>query len=215
MEIYQIVNEKESSLDFLTDIINESGVNALIDREMLSMEILRQCGAMEPRYNTTKTFKLFAINFFKTNSNFIDRTLELLAIEYDALDTYKTVRDEKIDRVHTEDLFDEREDDLRERRTESYTDEHYVSAENESGVMLRTRDTHEDTDGQNSGIFNTGTRTTTGDNEFVHDDEIKITDHGYKTSPNVEFFNALARNEFNIYGKIAEKFSDTMCIGVF
>ena len=112
---------------------------------------------------------------------------------------------------------------MTERKTGSYTDEHYVSAENESGVMLRTRDTHTDTDPAGSGTSNTGTQTTdntgsvhnTGLNEFTHDDKIIIGEHGYKISPNVEFFNALKRNEFNIYTELAEKFSDEMCLCVF
>ena len=339
MEIYQITQDKESSLDFLIDIINESNVNPLVDREVLAMEILRQCGAREPRYNTTKTFKLFGIHFFKMTADYINRTLELLAIQYNMLDTYNIARDEKIDRLHTEDLSKVRTDNLNELRTDNlnelrtdnlselrtdnlselrtdnlnevredsaektesntgsedgtrnathttsesvsdnktnnYSDEHYVSAENESGVMLRTRDTHAETDGDtktttrsvtdaeathsatvdshsllseeshttantgtqttantgtqtlantgtqalaNTGtqaLANTGTQTTTGDNEFVHDDTIKIGEHGYKTSPNVEFFNALARNEFDIYEKITERFADVMCLGVF
>lgn len=215
MEVYQITQDKESNFDFLKDILNEAGVNELIDRDVFSLEMLRHCGGRCPRYNTTATFKAFAINFFKTNKSYIDRTLELLAKEYDQLDTYNNTRSEKIDRVHTEDLQNVRTDDLREHKSESYSDEHFVSAENESGVQLRYRDTHSETDGENDGIFNTGTQTDKGDNKITHDDEINVTEHGYKTSPNVEFFNALKRNDFNFYSELAEKFADELCLCVF
>lgn len=231
MQVYQIKNDKPGTLDYLIDIINQSGVNALIDRETLALEILRQCGTRDARYNTSEVFARFAVNFFKREKSYIDRTLLLLAKEYDALDTYSISREEKIDREHTEDLDEQRVDDLKSERTDdllehksgSYTDEHYVSAENETGVMLRTRDTHSDTDAENSGVSNTGTQTTentgsvhnTGLNKFTHDDKIIIGEHGYKISPNVEFFNALKRNEFNIYTELAEKFSDEMCLCVF
>jgi hypothetical protein len=247
MQVYQIKQNKTNTLDYLVDIINESGVNALIDRETLALEILRQCGTRDARYNTSEVFARFAVNFFKREKSYIDRTLLLLAKEYDALDTYSISREEKIDRKHTEDINEQRVDNLEtkrtdnltatrtdnltERKTGSYTDEHYVSAENESGVMLRTRDTHEDTDPAGSGTSNTGTQTNantgtqttdntgsvhnTGLNEFTHDDKIIIGEHGYKISPNVEFFNALKRNEFNIYTELAEKFSDEMCLCVF
>ena len=247
MQVYQIKNDKTGTLDYLVDIINQAGVNALIDRETLALEILKQCGTRDARYNTSEVFARFAVNFFKREQSYIDRTLLLLAKEYDALDTYSISREEKIDRKHTEDLDEQRVDDLEtertdnlkatrtdnltERKTGSYTDEHYVSAENESGVMLRTRDTHEDTDPAGSGTSNTGTQTNantgtqtttntgsvhnTGLNEFTHDDKIIIGEHGYKISPNVEFFNALKRNEFNIYTELAEKFSDEMCLCVF
>lgn len=247
MQVYQIKQNKTNTLDYLVDIINDSGVNALIDRETLSLEILRKCGTRDARYNTSEVFARFAVNFFKREKSYIDRTLLLLAKEYDALDTYSINREEKIDRKHTEDIDEQRVDDLEtkrtdnltatrtdnltERKTGSYTDEHYVSAENESGVMLRTRDTHEDTDPAGSGTSNTGTQTNantgtqttdntgsvhnTGLNEFTHDDKIIIGEHGYKISPNVEFFNALKRNEFNIYTELAEKFSDEMCLCVF
>lgn len=231
MQVYQIKQNKTNTLDYLVDIINESGVNALIDRETLALEILRQCGTREARYNTSEVFARFAVNFFKREKSYIDRTLLLLAKEYDALDTYSISREEKIDREHTEDLDEQRVDDLKSERTDdllehksgSYTDEHYVSAENETGVMLRTRDTHSDTDPEDSGVSNTGTQTTentgsvhnTGLNKFTHDDKIIIGEHGYKISPNVEFFNALKRNEFNMYTELAEKFSDEMCLCVF
>lgn len=247
MQVYQIKNDKTGTLDYLVDIINQAGVNSLIDRETLALEILRQCGTRDARYNTSEVFARFAVNFFKREQSYIDRTLLLLAKEYDALDTYSISREEKIDRKHTEDIDEQRVDDLEEERTDnltttrtdnlterktgSYTDEHYVSAENESGVMLRTRDTHEDTDPAGSGTSNTGTQTNantgtqtttntgsvhnTGLNEFTHDDKIIIGEHGYKISPNVEFFNALKRNEFNIYTELAEKFSDEMCLCVF
>ena len=175
MQVYQIKNDKTGTLDYLVDIINQAGVNALIDRETLALEILRQCGTRDARYNTSEVFARFAVNFFKREKSYIDRTLLLLAKEYDALDTYAISREEKIDRKHTEDLDEQRVDDLEtertdnltatrtdnltERKTGSYTDEHYVSAENESGVMLRTRDTHEDTDPAGSGTSNTGTQT--------------------------------------------------------
>lgn len=231
MQVYQIKNDKTGTLDYLVDIINQSGVNVLIDRETLALEILRQCGTRDARYNTSEVFARFAVNFFKREKSYIDRTLLLLAKEYDALDTYSISREEKIDREHTEDLDEQRVDDLKSERTDdllehksgSYTDEHYVSAENETGVMLRTRDTHSDTDAEDSGVSNTGTQTTentgsvhnTGLNKFTHDDKIIIGEHGYKISPNVEFFNALKRNEFNIYTELAEKFSDEMCLCVF
>lgn len=231
MQVYQIKQNKTNTLDYLVDIINESGVNALIDRETLALEILRQCGTRDARYNTSEVFARFAVNFFKREKSYIDRTLLLLAKEYDALDTYSISREEKIDREHTEDLDEQRVDDLKSERTDdllehksgSYTDEHYVSAENETGVMLRTRDTHSDTDPEDSGVSNTGTQTTentgsvhnTGLNKFTHDDKIIIGEHGYKISPNVEFFNALKRNEFNMYTELAEKFSDEMCLCVF
>ena len=279
MQVYQIKNGKAGTLDYLVDIINQAGVNALIDRESLALEILRQCGTRDARYNTSEVFARFAVNFFKREKSYIDRTLLLLAKEYDALDTYSISREEKIDRKHTEDIDEQRVDDLEtertdnltttrtdnltdtrtdnltatrtdnltERKTGSYTDEHFVSAENESGVMLRTRDTHTDTDPAGSGTLNTGTQTNantgtqtnaatgtqthadtgtqtttntgsvhnTGLNEFTHDDKIIIGEHGYKISPNVEFFNALKRNEFNIYAELAEKFSDEMCLCVF
>ena len=279
MEIYRITQHKESNLDYFKDIINAAGVNAALDREQLSLEMLRQCGAREPRYNTTETFKTFAVNFFKVNSSYIDRTLELIAKEYDMLDTYNMIKNEDIDRKHTDkidetrtndltntrtndltdtrtdnltdtrtdDLTKTRTDNLTERKTGSYIDDHYVSAENESGVMLRTRDTHTETDEAGSGTLNTGTQTTAdtgtqtktntgtqtttntgtqtiedtgtvkteGDNVYTHDDNIKTTEHGYKASPNLEFFNALARNEFNIYEELTEKFAEKMCLGVF
>lgn len=247
MEIYQIKHNKATSLDYLIEIIEESGINVLLNRKQLALEILRQCGARAARYNETETFKTFGINFFMLQKDYIDRTLVLMAQEYNALDSYSMERTEKIDRKHnekidetrtdnltherTDDLTHERTDDLAERKHEEYTDEHYVSAENESGVMLRTRDTHSETDGDEDGIFNTGTQTHTdsgtqtltdtgtqkndGDNQITHDDTIKIGEHGYKISPNVEFFNALKRNEFNIYTEIASKFSDTMCLCVF
>lgn len=215
MELYKITEKKATNLDYIKDIINDAGVDSRVNRDILSAQILKDCGERYPRYNTTSTFYYFAVEYFKSDVDFIKRTLDLIEAEYDPLNTIHIEKNEKIDREHKEDIDRTRTDNLLENRTGSYTEEHFVSAENEDGAQLRTRDTHTDTDANNAGIKNTGTQKNTADNVFTHDDNIQTTENGYKTSPNKEFFNAIARNEFNFYEALTARFAERLCLGVF
>lgn len=60
-----------------------------IDKQDLIGEIIRQCGALVPVYNTTDTFEFFTQQFFKREKDNIKRMIDLSEMEYNPLDNFE------------------------------------------------------------------------------------------------------------------------------
>ena len=155
-----------------------------------------------------------AVNFFKIKEREIKRDLDALNTAYNPLETYAIDHDG--DKTLT-DTFGEtrtRTDDLtRTLINGEVTTQHKVSADNESGVQLRTEDTTETND---DSIEDTGTQTHdhTGTNEHVtsYNDH----EHGRKdTSAQALLLSELEANKLNIYEVLALDFSSNLMIAVY
>lgn len=207
MEIYRIKEHKPTVNDYITDILNDANVDDRISRSIMSMRILADCGGRLVRYNTTDTFKAFAIAWFESHNDNITKAIDLLTLEYSALEEYAETKSENIDRDHRTD--NTKSSTLNVTNGDNATDEHLVSAENESGVQLRDRDTHTETTTKSQTDSTTRGETTT------HDDEILTTVSGHKTAP-AELIRAELENaKLNIYDEVISDFADTMLLNVF
>ncbi len=207
MEIYRITAHKPSVNDYITDILNDANVDARINRSIISMRILADCGGRLVRYNTTDTFKAFAVAWFESHNTNITKAIDLLTLQYSVLEEYAETKNENIDRDHR--TNGTKSSTLNATNGDNATDEHLVSAENESGVQLRDRDTHAETTTKSQTDSMTRGETTT------HDDDILTTVSGHKTAP-AELIRAELENaKLNIYDEVIADFADAMLLNVF
>ena len=239
MEIYRITAHKPTVNDYITDILNDANVDARISRSIMSMRILADCGGRLVRYNTTDTFKAFAVAWFESHNANITKAIDLLTLQYSILEEYAETKSENIDREHITNGTDTKARDVAtssndsstlnatnaDIRTDNATDEHLVSAENESGVQIRNRDTHNETIGDNATRSETESATgseridedvtNTTRSTTTHDDDILTTVSGHKTAP-AELIRAELENaKLNIYDEVIADFADAMLLNVF
>ncbi len=207
MEIYRITANKPTVNDFIIDILNDADVDERIDRALLAMRILAECGDRLVRYNTTNTFKTFAVAWFEAHNTSITKTIDLLNIQYNPLTEYAEEKNEDIDRDHQ--TNGSKSSTLNATNGDNSTDEALVSAENESGVQLRNRDTHAET------ITKSETNATTRTEDTTHDDNILTTVSGHKTAPAELIRAELEKAKLNIYDQIICDFADEMFLNVF
>ena len=239
MEVYKLRQSKTDVNALLLDMFTSAELDERIDRNILAGRFLMDCGTRTPRYNTTDTFITFGSIWLQSKKDDISRQLDLLAIEYNPLIEYEEHKLEDIDREHITNGTDTKSRDVdttnsnsstlnqtdTTTRSSSYTDEHLVSAENESGVQLRTRDTHSETlNGTNS--------TTNGESEskhevvdeditntrrdtITHDDTLDTTLTGRKTAALDLIIKEMEKAKLNIYETLIEDFADVMFLNVF
>lgn len=255
MNVYRITQNNENVYALLLEMFEAGDVDERIDRNVLAKRMLMDCGRREPRYNTTDTFLFFGSVWLESKKENIAKTLDLLALNYNPLNEYEETRNEDIDRDHRTTATELRERDVdttgtstttgtntasgtetktdADIKTTNSTDEHYVSAENESGVQLRTRDTHNETIGDNlttstTTSDNSSNSDSTSDHEIVdenvnvtkggtvtHDDSIDVSIAGHKTAQAELIRAELEKAKLNIYDELINNFADIMFINVF
>lgn len=215
MEVYKLRKPSDDTYALLKDMFTSANVDARIDRDILAGRFLIDCGARTPRYNTTDTFLTFGSVWLQSKANDISRQLDLLDLEYNPLIEYEERRLDDIDREHITNGEDVKSRDIDTTNTASTseTDEHLVSAENESGVQLRNRDTiansRNEHDVIDEDVTNTTERTTT------HDDTVERTTTGRKTAALDLIIKEMEKAKLNIYDTLIEDFADVMFLNVF
>lgn len=209
-------NRQKSNLDFLYEIMETANVDERVNREVLALEIINECGTMTPRYMNTGVFVTFAVNFFKVHEREYVRDLDALDIEYAALTDYdiNKTHDRTTNLVGGTDRERTRTDDLTETiENGDTTFTHSVSADNESGYTGRSQDvTHDmprtrDNEGTQSVVENVNTT-----RDFS--DEGTATESGRKRPAQELLFSEFEANKLNIYRHIALDFSDTMMLSI-
>ena len=255
LEIYKITEHVENVNAMLLDMFSAANIDERIDRDILADKMLMDCGARFPRYNTTNTFYYFGVAWLKSKNANISKSLDALEITYNPLNEYEESKTENIDREHTRDGNKTLNNSFNSEKTNQFsstlngthnannsdsstktdnaTDEHLVSAENESGVQLRTRDTRNETIGDSSTFIESAadsetkndatnesktdtTRETQTDYETTtHDDTILTMVGGHKTAPAELIEKELEKAKINMYDIIICEFSDEMFLNVF
>lgn len=255
MNVYRITTNNSNLYALLLEMFEAGNVDSRIDRDTLAQRVLMDCGRREPRYNTTDTFLFFGSVWLKSKHDNIAKTLDLLTLQYNPLNEYEEHKLEDIDREHitngsetktrdvdtTDTLTSTSQDTTSgtetrtdaDIKTNNSTDEHLVSAENESGVQLRTRDTHNETVGDNLSVSSSNSETTNAsksnsDHEVIdedvattkqdtttHDDTVETTTAGHKTAQAELIRAELEKAKLNIYDQLIDDFADIMFINVF
>lgn len=255
LNVYRITTTNSNLYALLLEMFEAGNVDSRIDRDILAKRLLMDCGRREPRYNTTDTFLFFGSVWLKSEHDNIVKTLDLLTLQYNPLNEYEEHKLEDIDREHitngsetktrdvdtTDTLTSTSQDTTSgtetrtdaDIKTNNSTDEHLVSAENESGVQLRTRDTHNETVGDNASVSSSNSETTNAsksnsDHEVIdediatskqdtttHDDTVETTIAGHKTAQAELIRAELEKAKLNIYDKLIDDFADIMFINVF
>lgn len=200
MEIWKLkqtgTTPTPSNLDYLYGIFDEANIDERLDREVLALEIVEECGAQTPRYMDTFFFAVMATNFFKIKAREYSRDLDVLDQQYNPLDEFNVERRESgyDHNVRTDDL--EEQFDMGQQTTTQY-----VSADNESGFQPRNQDiTGSDID------TTTNTGTQTHHNNYEHNTD----EHGRHTKAQSLLLSEIEANTVNIYRIIARDFSDAM-----
>lgn len=242
MELYRILNSSDDPELLLKDMMEEASLDERIDRDILADTIVSECGSMFPRWNTTTVFKRFGINFFRRTSREIRRDLDALELEYDPLMEYEESRNEIVDEdinddnTRTDNLQSSRTDNLTELRTPNLSEsitagtgaqiDRYVSADNESDLVIRSRDVST-IPGETTSTTGTDTTTNTGTQTTGHTGTQKNErDYGRDLSRDTEITGRkrsgaelireeILANHFNIYDIIVRKFADQMLMGVY
>lgn len=239
MELYKLKNDKTDVNALLLDMFQSANIDARIDRTVLAGRFLMDCGARTPRYNTTDTFLFFGSVWLQSKANNISQWLDALDIEYNPLIEYEEHRLEDIDREHVTNGTDTKARDVAtsstesstlnqtnaDTRTDNFTDEHLVSAENESGVQLRNRDTHTETVGDNATRTESESVTdseridedvtNTRHDTITHDDTVDTTLSGRKTAAYDLIIKEMEKAKLNIYDSLIDDFADVMFLNVF
>lgn len=210
MEIYRITNGKTSTTDFIRDILDTADLDERLDLNVLTMRIIASCGNRYVRYNTTDTFRTFAIAYLESERDSISRKIDAIAADFDPVNEYdytKEVTEDKNEIRHYE-----RDSGSEESTAANYTDTHSVSADNETGLQLRTQDGHAENIEENKTVTDGNI---TDDETRNNDNKITTTESGYKTSPIDRVRKALELYNYNIYDDIIISLSDKMFIGIF
>ena len=239
MEVYKLIKNKEDVNALLLDMFQIANIDERIDRTVLAGRFLMDCGAREPRYNTTDTFLFFGSVWLQSKAQNISQWLDALDIEYNPLIEYEEHRLEDIDREHITNGTDTKARDVAtsstesstlnqtnaDTRTDNFTDEHLVSAENESGVQLRNRDTHTETVGDNATRTESESVTdserideditNTRHDTITHDDTVDTTLSGRKTAAYDLIIKEMEKAKLNIYDSLIDDFADVMFLNVF
>lgn len=199
--------------DYLTQIMTTAEIDARIDKNALALELINECGRQTPRYMDSSFFATMAANFFKIKAREITRDLDALELEYSPLDEFN-VELEFHGGVKTEyGKTSTRTDNLQRKFAQGdLTNQHSVSADNESGLELRSQDTTSTLDDFTN---DTGTQThadtgadTVKDNHTEHK-------HGHNKPAQELLSSEFEVNKINIYRLIALDFSDALMLAVY
>ena len=98
MNVYRITTNNSNLYALLLETFEAGNVDSRIDRNTLAQLMLMDCGRREPRYNTTDTFLFFGSVWLKSKHDNIEKTLDLLALQYNPLNEYEEHKTEDIDR---------------------------------------------------------------------------------------------------------------------
>lgn len=214
MEIWRLTTGRQNNLDYLLDIFSNAALDIRIDREILALEILGECGTQTPRYMDTTFFATMAVNFFKVRQREIERNLNVLEAEYDPLQSFNVERDGGRFKRDIIDRTTVRTDDL-EQYTENgeVSTTHKVSADNESAFQNRSQDV---TAADDETITNTGTQTHKDDanNKYItktHDNE----SGRREAAQNLLLSELEANKKANIYKLLAREFSHELMVCVY
>ena len=210
MEIWRLKTKRENNLEYLLDIFNDAALDVRIDRQVLALEILNECGTMTPRYMDTSFFATMASNFFKVKEREIKRDLDALETAYDPFDEYFMQKDGRSRRRHIVDETHVRTDDLTETIIDGdITNTHKVSADNETDFVNRTQDV---TSTEDDSKTNTGTQTNKDDANNRELEHHHDTEKGHHQAAQNLLSAELEANKHNIYRLIAVDFARTMFV---
>jgi len=221
-EIWAINNNIDDPKQLLLQDIK---IDSRIDQDLLADLIFQYCGSMTPVYNTSYTFLWANQIFFKNWYWQIGQLLDTLEYEYEPLDNFR--RNEDLNRGTSEDTkTTTNENETNEgngtnttNTNGSSTDEHKVSAYNESLYQPQEYDEHKYNDYG-------AAQSTTNNNRNLGRTRNEGRTFGAKELNTIRGLNGLFTTQnlieqqrevvqFNIYMWIVEKYKDTMMYGVF
>ena len=94
MTLIDLINtwnlQHDKEIDDLTSFFSECIIDERLDRDVVIMSIIDECGAMRPLYNVSQTMKVFTENWFKKYRWNIEKLCDTLDFEYDPLTNKKT-----------------------------------------------------------------------------------------------------------------------------
>lgn len=184
-----------------------------IDKEVLALELIKECGSQTPRYMDSSFFAVMATNFFKVKAREIRRDLDALSTEYAPLDEFNVER-EFHGGVKTEyGKTSTRTDNL--TQTFDMGDQsstHSVSADNESGFEPRSMD---EASSKTDTTRNTGTQTHGDSGSDTVKDNHTETEKGRHKAPQELLLSEFEVNKINIYHAIALDFSDNLMCAIY
>ena len=184
-----------------------------IDKEVLALELIKECGSQTPRYMDSSFFAVMATNFFKVKAREIRRDLDALSTEYDPLDEFNVER-EFHGGIKTEyGKTSTRTDNL----TQTFdmgdqSNTHSVSADNESGFEPRSLD---EASSKTDTTHNTGTQTHGDSGSDTVKDNHTETEKGRHKAPQELLLSEFEVNKINIYHAIALDFSDNLMCAIY
>ena len=204
---------RPTALDYLRNILIDADIDARVDKDALALELINECGRQTPRYMDSSFFAIMATNFFKIKAREITRDLDALAIEYSPVDEFN-VELEYHGGVKTEyGKTNTRTDNLQRKFAQGdYQGKHYVSADNETGVELRTQDEQSTRDDYTN---DTGNQTFTDSGADTVKDNHTETKHGHNRPAQELLSSEFEVNKINIYRVIALDFSDALMLAVY
>lgn len=199
--------------DYLTQIMTIAELDARIDKNALALELINECGRQTPRYMDSSFFATMAANFFKIKAREITRDLDALELEYSPVDEFN-VELEYSGGVKTEyGKTSTRTDNLQRKFAQGdLTTQHSVSADNESGLEMRSQDTTSTLDDFTN---DTGTQTHADTGADTVKDNHTETKHGHNKSTQELLSSEFEVNKFNIYRLIALDFSDALMLAIY
>lgn len=199
--------------DYLTQIMTTAELDARIDKNALALELINECGRQTPRYMDSSFFATMAANFFKIKAREITRDLDALELEYNPLDEFN-VELEYHGGVKTEyGKTSTRTDNLQRKFAQGdLTTQHSVSADNESGIELRSQDKTSTLDDYTN---DTGTQTHADTGADTVKDNHTETKHGHNKPAQELLSSEFEVNKINIYRLIALDFSDALMLAVY
>lgn len=92
---WNLRNDKE--IDDLTSFFEGCVIDSRLDRDIVIMSIIDECGSMKPLYNVSSTMRVFTENWFKKYQWNIGKLCDTLDFEYDPLTNKRTDWTEKVD----------------------------------------------------------------------------------------------------------------------
>lgn len=238
MEIYNLtINDNSNLYAIFNDIVLDDRLN----KKVLIREIIKECGAMQPLFGTTRTFKMFSDGFFELHYQQIVKLTDTLYFEYNPIWNKDGTITETITRELNEDI--NRGIDTTNNKVVAETEngdntdtgtinnngtvETVTSAFNESTYQPNSKDITDTTETRNLTENHTNNRNTTDKTtENVDDitnrgeDETTATKRIEQGNIGVTSTQSLIQeerllHEFNIYQWIVNKYRDELMLCVY
>ena len=193
--------------------MTEAALDTRIDKNVLALEIIKECGAQTPRYMDTSFFAIMAINFFKVKAREIVRDLDALMAEYNGLEAFNVERryDGEVETEYGKTTT--RTDNLQRKFAQGdITAQHSVSADNETGLAMRDQNFTTTADDFTN---DTGTQTHADSGADTVTDGHTETEKGRRTPAQELLLSELEANKANIYHIIALDFSDNLMCAIY